>query len=165
MLALRGARLGVVETPFADAAAAEKYLKKELKIELHKKQQDSLIKAIKTPDVWLGERKTAMDAIAKSLSKPYTDAIDRYTEYYPVDEAIQMAGEDIKPLYEIEKRYMDLTLPGANQLYTGALLENQGMRDQAHIQANALTDRSQWKKEYKAKRKAKKASKAAKSTA
>jgi hypothetical protein len=43
--------------------AVDKYLQKELKIDLYKQQQSSLVEALKTPDAWLGKRETCYEKI------------------------------------------------------------------------------------------------------
>lgn len=158
---LRGRNV-VIGNPFGNNAGnASDYLKKELKVALHEKQQESLINALQRPEDWLSERTRLVNLMLASLGNTYNTQVEKYLQYYPADEAVALATEDIRPIYEMEMRNIEIEHPGASILYQGALLDNNYFRGKASNFTKALNDNPQieWKKAYKAKRKAKKAAK------
>jgi len=156
---------GPLANPFNDGAAAKTYLERELKLKLMTDQQTALIEALKTPDTWLKKRNDAIGELTTKLGKQYFDAVTFYADAgYPIDESIAKATEEIKPIYEIGMKHIDVTVPGASLLYTGAMTDNNNWRAIGANQQTALTDKSEYKKYYKERKARHKAKKAAKGT-
>jgi hypothetical protein len=148
--------------------AVTEYLEKELKLELYNKQQSSLITALTKPEQWLGARDTSMKALTAELSPIYYDAIEKYRALYPLDEAVELANQDIKSIFDVKMRHLEIEQPGASLLFQGAVLNN----NMDKIKANALisgsmgessVSKSEFKKYYKEKRARKKAKRSKKS--
>lgn len=172
MLALRGSS-PAVSNPFKagdgqnmqnNLAIVKPYLKKELKIDLHTQQQKSMVSALKDPATWLDDRKTKLETIADELADPYYKAIEKYSTLYPMDEAIAMANSDIKALYDIKIRHMELEQPGASVLFQNAVFQNKTDTMEGKILASNVSEptKESYKRYYKEKRARKKAKKAKK---
>jgi hypothetical protein len=146
----------------------DKYLQKELKLDLYNKQQLSLVEALTKPDAWLGKREATMKILTAELSPIYFDAIEKYRKLYLVDEAVELANQDIKSIFEVKMKHLELEQPGASLLFQGAVLNNNIDK----IKASALisgslgesnTSKDEFKKYYKEKRARKKAKRSKKS--
>jgi hypothetical protein len=179
MLHLRGRGTGAMiqthplyetdrNTSIAANGVVDKYLQKELKLDLYNQQQLSLVEALTKPDTWLGKRETAMKTLTAELSPIYFDAIERYRKLYPVDEAVELANQDIKAIFEVKIKHLELEQPGASLLFQGAMLNN----NMDKIKANTLisgsmsqsnVSKDELKKYYKEKRARKKAKRSKKS--
>lgn len=139
----------------------DKYLQKELKIDLYQQQQASLVEALKDPSAWLAKRDTAMKKLTAELSEPYYDAIDKYMKLYPVDEAVELANQEIKALFDIKMKHLDFEQPGASFLFQGAVIEN----NKDKVMGNALLSHTskpsndEFEAYYKKRKAAKKAKK------
>lgn len=153
-------------TIIAKDGVVDHYLQKELKIELYKKQQTSLVEALKTPEKWLAARDASLKTITEELAPIYYDAIEKYRELYPVDEAVELANRDIKSLYEVKMRQLEVEQPGASLLFQGAVLENNKDKilGNAFLSGGSQTSKEEFKRYYKEKRARKKAKKSKKLT-
>jgi hypothetical protein len=177
MLQLRGRGTGaMMKHPFGDDKKTatdsngfiDQYLQKKLKLDLYKAQQTSLVKALTKPEEWLTSRDVAMKTISAKLAPTYWDAIEKYKALYPMDEAVELANQDIKALFDVKIKHLEIEQPGASLLFQGAVLNN----NMDKIKANALISGSlgesnvakdEFKKYYKEKRQRKKPKRAKKS--
>ena len=117
-----------------DRALIGEHLKRELKTELHDKQQQSLIKALSKLDDWLTERKQHMDTLAGQLSHTYAIALENHINAgYPYDEAVAKATREANVLYQLKLEELDVLLPGANVLLTGAFKDRQYQGEQGAL--------------------------------
>jgi hypothetical protein len=163
MLQLRGRGAGAMTQAHPlgkDDGVAAKYLEKELKLDLYKEQQTSLVTALTKPEEWLTKRDTSMRKLIAELSPIYNESIENYMKLYPTDEAIDLANQDIKSLFDVKMRHLELEQPGASLLFQGAVLNNNIDK----IKANAVltgvsggSSKEEFKKYYKEKRARKKA--------
>jgi hypothetical protein len=178
MLQLRGRGTGaMMKHPFGDDKKTatdpngfiDEYLQKELKLGLYKAQQTSLVKALTKPEEWLDSRDLAMKTISAKLAPTYWDAIEKYKKLYPMDEAVELANQDIKAFFDVKIRHLEIEQPGASLLFQGAVLNN----NMDKIKASALISGSlgkssniskdEFKKYYKEKRARMKAKRSKKS--
>jgi hypothetical protein len=135
-----------------DDTNAFTYLKKELKIDLHDTQEQSLVQALKNPEKYLIERKKKLEKIAEDLSHPYQDSIDFYFKAgYPMDEAIQLADIEIKGLYDSKIRQLNTIMPGASVMLTSAIDDQNAERKQVALMNGDVNvkGKSYYKKKYK----------------
>jgi hypothetical protein len=109
-------------------------LQKELKLDLYQKQQTSLVKALTKPEDWLTDRDTEMKKLTAELSPIYYEAIDKYIMLYPVNEAVELPNQDIKAMFDVKMRHLEISQPGASLLFQGAMLNN----NMDKIKANTL---------------------------
>jgi hypothetical protein len=84
----------------------DEYLQKKLKLGLYKAQQTSLVKALTKPEEWLTNRDLAMKTISAELAPAYWDAIEKYKALYPMNEAVELANQDIKALFDVKMRHV-----------------------------------------------------------
>lgn len=115
-----------------DEGAIKSFLKRELKIELHNKQQASLIEALTKPDEWIKKRTTEMNKIADELAPTYANSLKTYLDAnYPFDEAVALATKQTEILYQAKLQELNARLPGANNLLTSAYKERKYQGDKA----------------------------------
>jgi hypothetical protein len=125
--------------------------------------------ALKNPANWLATREIAMKNLSVELAAPYYKAIEKYKTLYPIDEAIELANRDIKGLFEMRMRQMEIDQPGSSLLFQGAALENNLNATMGNKFLNILSgqnlgpSKEEFKRYYKEKRARKKAKRAKKS--
>lgn len=154
-------KLWSITTPDAFNAAkakVEPYLQKELKLELHQMQQKSMVQALTKPEKWLNEREKQIKGITTELSGPYIQAIEKYRQLYPIDEAVALANKEIKVLYDIKLNHLELIQPGASSLMQNQVFKNNVAVGEGKMLTSGLenADKSNYKKYYKQKYKNKK---------
>jgi hypothetical protein len=126
-----------------------KYLDKELKIDLHTAQQQSLVQALKDPAAWLGDKEAKIKALSVELAKPYY--------------------QDIKGLFEIRMRQIEIDQTGSSLLFQGVALESNlnaamGAKFLNNLSGQNLDpSKEEFKNYYKEKQARKKAKRARKS--
>jgi hypothetical protein len=113
-----------------------------------------MIEALKDPAAWISKRKTALEGLIEELSPIYYDSIEKYKKFYPIDEATELANRDIKSIYEMRIRQLEIDQPGASLLFQGAVLENNLNKAYGTSLVNNLGNPSkkQFKKYYKERR-------------
>jgi hypothetical protein len=110
-----------------------------------------------------------MKNLSVELAEPYYNAIEKYKTLYPIDEAIELANRDIKGLFEMRMRQMEIDQPGSSLLFQGAALESNlnaamGAKFLNNLSGQNLgPSKEEFKKYYKEKRARKKAKQAKKS--
>lgn len=136
----------------------QNFLAKELKLELSDRQQQSMVSALTKPEAWLKTRKIQMVKILNELAPVYQAAITKYSEVYPMDEALAHANDEIKVLYDIKIKHLELEHPGGSVLMQNKVFENQIAVDKGKILNKNVTlpiDHEAYK-EYRRQRKASK---------
>lgn len=123
MLTLRSGNL-IVDNPIKDKAAAEAYLKKELKIDLKEKQQTSLVLALNKPEEYLAARKITNDQLIGELADMYAKSMKKWSAYLPVDQAQEKATKEVVNLYESRVEYLEMLHPGYSDLAIASRLNN-----------------------------------------
>lgn len=131
------AALNLIKDTIADTGDIVKYnptdndktligdlLKRELKLGLRAKQDDSVVKALSEPTAWLTERKKLMSEAVTEVSGPFAGALAKYRAFYPDDQAIALATEEIRPLFENKLRYLEVIHPGSSLMLPQAVANN-----------------------------------------
>jgi hypothetical protein len=152
--------------PADNIGSVEEYLGRQLKLDLQRSKQESLIEAMEKPTDWLAKRNAAYDDIKKRIAGVYAIQMGKYyTAGFPVEEAQQLAENAANALLQIELRDLEMTLPGANTVFASAA-NTQAARESKYALAEGVAEHRKSDKEiykrYRAKKKAKKAKRAAK---
>jgi hypothetical protein len=103
-----------------------------------------------------------MKKLTEELSPIYYEVIDKYIKLYPVDKAIKLANQDIKAIFDVKMRHLEISQPRSSLLFQGAVLNN----NMDKIKANTLisgsmsesnVSKDEFNKYYRQKRARKKA--------
>lgn len=158
----------ILADPFnGDENAIAKYLNTELGVARQFDKDMKLAEAMKTPDIWLGNRNGAVNKVLIEKIAPwYKQKLNSYIgRGYSVDEALKMANASANRLLQEELLELELDFPGASTVFSSAAhqVADRNFNFMGHLGTEEIpVNEKEIYKRYRAKKKAKRAKKASK---
>lgn len=109
-----------------DVEGIKQYIGRELKIDLHAAQEESLIEAMTAPATWVGKRKTSMETIKDNVAAVYAKQLKiAYDTYkFSAEDAQAYATKHAQKSLDLELENLEFMQPGATTIYQSAAFDN-----------------------------------------